>query len=135
MTQYSLLLNISDLFNSLPAYHHHNFDVTNYLTTMASWSSVMGVALVIILLVVLLALNRYDKDNRWNVSGKFLTTAFTLIWIAGFVIYDVGMYIGNNRLSLLTNMPMAIIHAFEMFLLASDVAAIHDQFHDNWICG
>lgn len=133
MTQYSLLLNISDLFNSLPAYHHHNFDVTNYLTTMASWSSMMGVALVIILLVVLLVLNRYDKDNRWNVSGKFLTTAFTLIWLAGFVIYDVGMYIGHNRLSLLTNMPMAIIHAFEMFLLESDVAAIHDQFHDNWI--
>ncbi len=93
----------------------------------------MGVVISLLMLLACSLLNRYGKGNRLNVSGKFLTTAFVIVWLAGFVIYDVGMYIGHSRWSLIANMPMAIVHAFEMFLLHSDVAAIHSQFHDNWI--
>lgn len=128
-----LLLNIHDLFNRLPIYDQHDYDVSQHLATMAGWSSMMGILLAIVVLLAFSLINRYHKGVKLNMSGKFLTTAFVLVWLAGFVIYDVGMYIGHSRWSLLANIPMAIIHAFEMFILESDVAAIHSQFHDNWI--
>ncbi len=124
----SLYMSLKGLFELLPEFSNHNYDVTDYLLTMASWSSVTGVIVAILILFALLLLNR----TRWNISGRFLTTSFVIVWLAGFVIYDVGMYIGHERSSLFANIPMAIVHAFEMFLLDSDVAAIHDQFHDNW---
>ena len=130
---YSLLLDIKELFNQIPEFSRYDFDVTHHLVTMAAWSGFMGVVLAIVALVVLSWVHRCHKGTGYNVSSKFLTTAFVLVWFAGFIIYDVGMYIGHSRLSLLTNIPMAIIHAFEMFLLESDVNAIHLQFHDNWV--
>ncbi len=129
----NLLVNIQELFNHLPVFGSHEYDVTGDLATLAGWSSAFGVIIALLMVLASSLLNKYGKSNRWNVSGKFLTTAFVLVWLAGFVIYDVGMYIGHSRLSLITNLPMAIIHAFEMFLLESDVCAIHAQFHDNWI--
>ena len=131
--RFSILLNIEELFQYLPEYGHHDFDVTSHLAAMAGWSSALGVIVALLLLFLSLLMNKCGKRGRLNVSSKFLTSAFVLIWLAGFVIYDVGMYIGHNRLSLITNLPMAIVHAFEMFLLESDVCAIHEQFHDNWI--
>ena len=130
---HSILLNIQDLFNQLPNERFGAFDVTRHLATMAGWSSIIGLLTVLVVLLVLSILNRYHKGLKLNVSGKYLTISFVLVWLAGFVIYDVGMYIVHSRLSLLTNMPMAVIHAFEMFLLQSDVGAIHESFHNNWI--
>ena len=127
------LLNIENLFSGLPYHGFQEHDVTSHLLTMASWSSFLGVAVVIIGLFILLILNRCGRNYKINLTGKFLTTAFVIVWLAGFVVYDVGMYIGYSRWSLLTNAPMAIVHSFEMFILESDVAAIHDEFHDNWI--
>ena len=129
-----MLLDIYNIFDRLPVYQEHDFDVTNFLATMAGWSSALGVILAMLVMLALYLLNKHGKKGgRQYISGKFLTCSFVIVWLAGFVIYDVGMYIGHSRLSLLTNMPMAVIHAFEMFILESDVAAIHDQFHDNWI--
>lgn len=132
---YSLQLFIQDLFHGLPKYESHDFDVTNYLVSLAGWSSVIGILLALLVLLVLYLYNKCsnNKGRRYGISGRVLTCSFVLVWLAGFVIYDVGMYIGHSRWSLLANMPMAIIHAFEMFVLESDVAAIHGQFHDNWI--
>ena len=131
---YNSLLDIQDLFHRLPVYHEADFDVTQFLVSMAGWSSAIGVLLGILGMLVLYLLYKRDKKGgRQMLSGNFLTYSFVIVWLAGFVIYDVGMYIGHSRLSLLTNVPMAIIHAFEMFILESDVAAIHHQFHENWI--
>ena len=107
--------------------------MTPYLMKLATWSSTLGVLLAIAMVLFLMVFNRYGKGNKMNVPGKVLTTSFVLVWLAGFVIYDVGMYIVHSPLSLFANIPMAVVHAFEMFLLESDVAAIHAQFHDNWI--
>ena len=128
----SLYLCLLGFLDPLPHFEGHDFDVTPHLVTLASWSSALGVCSAILCVIVLLLLNRYGKRIRLNdVPGKFLTTAFVLVWLAGFVIYDVGMYIGHSSGSLFANAPMAIVHAFEMFMLDSDVAAIHTQFHDN----
>ncbi|MCM1429719.1 MAG: hypothetical protein NC097_08000 [Clostridium sp.] len=53
-------------------------------------------------------------------------------WAFAFIVYDVGTYTGQY-ISLLTNAPMAVIHAFETFVLGSDVSAIHEPFHNSWI--
>ena len=130
---FSLLLNIQDLFHHLPAYINDHYDVTGFLTTLASWSSMLGVLLTIVVMLTFSLFYKYGKRQPWNPSGKLLTTAFLLVWLAGFVIYDLGLYIGNNRLSLLGNAPIAIIHAFKMFLLESDDGAFHTPFHNNVI--
>lgn len=129
----TLLLNIHGLSDLLPHLASHEADMTPYLMKLATWSSTLGVLLAIAMVLFLMVFNRYGKGNRMNVPGKVLTTSFVLVWLAGFVIYDVGMYIVHSPLSLFANIPMAVVHAFEMFLLESDVAAIHAQFHDNWI--
>lgn len=129
----TLLLNIHGLSDLLPHLASHEADMTPYLMKLATWSSALGVLLAIALVLFLMVFNRYGKGNKMNVPGKVLTTSFVLVWLAGFVIYDVGMYIVHSPLSLFANIPMAVVHAFEMFLLESDVAAIHAQFHDNWI--
>ena len=122
-----------DVFAGIPEYSCPHYDVTDNLLAMAGWSGALGVLVVILLLLVLLLLNSCDKRVKFVIPGKVLTTAFVVVWLAGFVIYDVGTYIGHSRWSLVTNAPMAIMHAFEMFLVESSVDAIHEQFHDNWI--
>lgn len=129
----TLLLNIHGLSDLLPHLASHEADMTPYLMNLATWSSALGVLLAIAMVLFLMVFNCYGKGNKMNVPGKVLTTSFVLVWLAGFVIYDVGMYIVHSPLSLFANIPMAVVHAFEMFLLESDVAAIHAQFHDNWI--
>lgn len=126
-----LSLILYDLCDLLPAIGPHDHVETDVLLTLASFGSLLGLAAAALMLLGSSLLNRFGKLVRWLMSGKFLTWAFVVVWLAGFVIYDVGMYIGHNASSLLANAPMAIIHAFEMFLLDSDIAAIHDQFHDN----
>ena len=129
----NLLSIIKEFFSNLPIFGGHEIDVSAFLPILASRSSALGAIIALLMLVGLWLMNKYGKWFRWLFSGKFLTTAFLIVWLAGFVIYDVGMYIGHNWWSLIANAPMAIVHAFEMFILESDVAAIHDQFHDNGI--
>ena len=133
MTMSILSLNILGSLGLYPHLMGHEADMTPYLIKLASWSSAIGVLLAIAMVIILMLFNRYAKGNKMNVPGKVLTTSFVLVWLAGFVVYDVGMYISGSPLSLFANLPMAIVHAFEMFLLESDVAAIHAEFHDNWI--
>lgn len=113
-------------FERLPEYEHH-IDVTDYLPLLLSWGTVLGIVVAVALVLILSLVYKFFKKGKW------LTIAFCIVWLCGFAIYDVGLYIGESRFSLLASVPMAIIHAFEMFLLESDVAAIHEPFHDNWI--
>lgn len=125
--------NIQIMLGILPVFGGHDVDVTGYLPVLAGWSSVLGIVVALLMILISWLSNRRGGGTRWNVSGQKLTSAFAFVWLAGFIIYDVGMYIGHSSWSLLTNVPMAIVHAFDMFLLDSDVCAIHSQFHDNWI--
>ena len=129
----TIVLALNGLLGDLPPVNALVHDMTPYLATLASWSSLLGVILALLVGLILLFLNRRGHAYRWPVSGRALTTSFIVVLLAGFVVYDVGMYISHEPLSLLTNVPMAIIHAFEMFLLHSDAAAIHAPFHENWV--
>ena len=74
-----------------------------------------------------------NKSKRiWNIISSKLIFFFGIAWILGFAVYDVGMYTGK-AISLLSNSPMAVLHAFGMFILDSDIGAIHDEFHDSTV--
>ena len=101
------------------------------LQDWSMWSGVTGVLLVLFLLVLLFFIHK-GRQWFWKVVDCCLSSVFVLVWFMGFVVYDIGMYTGE-RPSLFLNMPMAVLHAFGMFLLDSDVSAIHEPFHNSYI--
>ena len=110
--------------------------------------NLLGMSLLIaigfIVLVFVFAQVVYKlESNRWKRFWDWLeghlTQMFGLCWLIGFCVYAVGMFDGieetvdlsDRFFRLLGIAPMAIIHAFGMFILESDVSAVHDVFHDN----
>lgn len=101
------------------------------------------IALVGIALVGGAAVMLYRMDkNRWNRLWKYierhLTYGFAFVWLFGFAVYLVGTSIvppgascGETLWCLIHQAPMATVHAFEMFVLESDVSAIHGEFHNS----
>lgn len=80
--------------------------------------------------IAVLLLHKTNKSK--DVANRSLFWYFAATWLLGFVVYDVGMYTGKLE-SIFGNAPMAVLHAFGMFLLESDVSAIHDPFHNSWL--
>ena len=99
-------------------------------SSMGFWSLCFAVLAILMAIGVSYLV---DKKYYWleKIAKKYLTYAFVFVWIFGFMVYDIGMYTGEPA-SLLGNSPMAIIHAFEIFLLQSDVSAVHGALHNNW---
>ena len=100
-----------------------------FFSMMGLWSlcfAIVAIALAVGISFVI------DYRYKWfeNLANKYLSYAFVVVWLFGFVVYDMGMYTGEPW-SLLGNVPMAILHAFEMFIINSDVSAIHEPFHNN----
>lgn len=104
---------------------------TTDLTTLATFSSLIGLCFAAVVLLLLMRLNGRD-NGFWKMVSRHLPLAFSVVWLLGFVVYDVGMYTGHEP-SLLANAFMAVIHAFGMFILTSDVSAVHTAFHNNWL--
>ncbi|MBR5436069.1 MAG: hypothetical protein IK120_04320 [Muribaculaceae bacterium] len=103
-------------------------DITDSLFSLGLQSFAIAVIAIFAIYVILWNMDRY---YNWS-NNRRLTISFAIVWFFGFVVYDVGMYTGNPW-SLVGNSPMAILHAFGMFILDSDVSAIHDELHGNWI--
>ena len=95
------------------------------LANIASWSAIMGVIAIILTIPIVARISKVKQ-----LTSVSLFVPFAIVWLFGFVVYDVGMYTGE-KWSLFGNSPMAIIHAFGMFVLESDISAIHDPFHNN----
>lgn len=97
----------------------------------------LGSAAIYILIMMLLVFFFYKKEKALDFCGKYLTHAFLVVWILGFVVYDIGMYPEHSAngwtafWAMIGVSPMAIIHAFEMFVLQSDVSAIHEECHNS----
>ena len=102
------------------------------------------IAIGFVALVFVLAQGVYklesDRWKRfWDWLEGHLPQMFGLTWLFGFCVYAVGMFVGIEETPDLSNRfwhlfgvaPMAVIHAFGMFILESDVSAVHDVFHDN----
>ena len=82
--------------------------------------------------------NKVRWNNFWGYLERHLTHAFIMVWLFGFSVYLVGTSLVEEDAtffesigSLVWQVPMAIVHAFEMFVLESDVSAIHGKFHES----
>lgn len=95
---------------------------------LANYSSVIG---IIITIAVGLLLYKGASKNLYKVKSSLLGWSFAIVWIYGFFVYDIGMCTGD-WISLVTNAPMAILYAFKIFLLDSDVSEIHEAYHGSW---
>ena len=114
----------------LPIYEEISiFSENTILSMLGFWSLIFAVLAIVIVLVCSYLI---DKKYKWfeEAANRSLTFAFVLVWLFGFVVYDIGMYTGEPW-SLLGNVPMAIVHAFGIFIFDSDVSAIHEPFHNN----
>ena len=101
---------------------------TIFLPEMLGLSGLAGLVFVAVAMLLLTALNKFQW--LWRLFGDMLPWAFSVVWLLGLAIYDVGMYTGHP-LSLLSSIPMAVIYAFGMFVLNSDVSAVHESLFNS----
>lgn len=100
------------------------------LASLGIYSLCIGAVFTLLLAGALLLFSKkYLTKRQSNLHLRFW---FVAIFLYGFVIYDVGMYKGGY-ISLLTNAPMALIHAFTIFVFSSDVSEIQEEFHASWL--
>ena len=125
----TLLTTVSYNGLGLPLFDEHGFHGDCFFSQMGLWSLCIAIATVALIIGLSYCI---DRRYKWfeELVNKYLTHAFVAVWLFGFMVYDIGMYTGEPW-SLLGNVPMAIIHAFEIFVLESDVCAIHEPFHNN----
>lgn len=102
-----------------------------WLPAAALVGFIFAIAFIAIALLLLFIFKK-SSNRVWKFVNNNLTLFFGLVWTMGFVVYDVGMCTGDKE-SLLLNAPMAVLHAFGMFVLTSDVSAIQHEFHDSWL--
>lgn len=95
---------------------------------MVGWSVCAAVGAILLALLLCAFSRRFTR----RISDLRLQVLFTIAWLANFVVYDTGMCTGQVW-SLVTNAPMAILHAFGAFILDSDISEIHSPFCDSWI--
>ena len=94
-------------------------------------------AFICMALMVGLTFFFYKRKKALDFCDRYLTYAFIAVWMLGFVVYDIGMYPDHCTngagafWAMLGVAPMAIIHAFEMFILQSDVSTIHESCHNS----
>ncbi|MBR0181863.1 MAG: hypothetical protein IJQ05_01125 [Bacteroidaceae bacterium] len=114
---------------NLYEYEHNSVkDISLYLCSYFDNAILLGLCSAIIAIACLFIANRYI--NIWKIFSRYLFALFGFVWLCGFSVYDVGMYTGE-KWSLVLNVPMAMLYAFGMFILDSDISAIHDEFYDN----
>lgn len=111
--------------------------------SLMSLSALMAVGIILVAFVVAAVFYRME-NGRWSRFWRFverhLTLLFLLTWVFGFCIYTVGMFIVTDDaagftvdsfLRLLRQTPMGVVHAFGMFVMDSDISAVHEEFHSN----
>ena len=113
----------------LPIIEESPYQGNCFFSMMGLWSLLLAIAAIALSISISYLI---DRRHKWyeQLANRYLTHAFVIVWLFGFVVYDIGMYTGQPW-SLLGNAPMAILHAFGIFVLDSDVSAIHDPFHSN----
>lgn len=99
----------------------HGFSEQQFLF----WLGALGVAGIIAFFVLFVYCKR--GLQKFNLLPFFIYT-----FLYGVIVYDIGMFTGDN-FSLITNLPMAILYGFKIFLLDSDVSELHEPFHESWL--
>ena len=126
----NMLLGLLSFVGNVPEYVECNRINDNDLSFFwqSGWCTALIVATSIVLILYLLTTK--VGDVIWKFISRILPFLFVIVWLMGFVVYDVGMYTGESS-ALWGNSPMAVLHAFGMFILDSDVSAIHEPFQNS----
>lgn len=103
-------------------------DLESLLQDYAGWSLLSGLIVGIILVAVWLSGNYLSK----YIKIPSLKIPFAIVWIYGFLVYDIGMCTGE-KISFITNAPLAILYAFKIFLFDSDISEIRNVFLNSWV--
>lgn len=111
------------------------------INELALWSFLIGISITLFFGTLAFFFYRIDKqkwDRFWTWQERHLPWYFAFVWFVGFCVYLVGTSIIDDDanlwqtiLCLICQFPMAIVHAFGMFVLESDVSAIHGKFHES----
>lgn len=122
---------VLSLFNiKIPTYEECTRMCSEGLKHVFYNSACMTAIIILLALGFLFFLNKKSKNIERYIN-KNLLWYFCAVWVLLFIVYDVGTYTGEAN-SIWGNAPMAFLHAFQAFLLHSDVSAIHEPFHNNW---
>ena len=124
----NIMMTIFSVWCNIKEYGHCVEDISQSLSSYFCHAFGSGAICVIVAFALLLIAERYKAV--WNFFSRNLLVIFGFVWMFGFIVYDVGMYTGKS-VSLLSNAPMAVLHAFYIFILNSDISAVHEEFHDN----
>lgn len=112
------------------------FDLLCLIMLGTLWCIAIGIILwyVVIPRVVNLSSTRKKSIRSW--IEDHLLSMFFVVWSYGFVVYFVGTFVNplltGTLSSLLSVVPMAMLHATEMFLGQSDISAIHSDRHESF---
>ncbi len=118
-----------EIIANLYEYGHNGVEnISMYLCSYFNSALLLGTLSVTIAIIFLFVANRYIYV--WKFFSRYLFVLFCFVWLCGFSVYDAGMYTGD-KWSLVLNIPMAMLYAFGMFILDSDISAVHDEFYDN----
>lgn len=114
--------------------------VTDYLLHAGIWLLTIASAILIIYLLLKTIFWLTEKVFKlesgvmsywiWKRLTNHLAKAMGIVWICGFVMYCTGTWVptGDSPWSVV---PMAMIHATEMFAFQSDISAIHPAQHNS----
>lgn len=108
------------------------FDFNNSYSYMLEHTYGFVICGILFTLVFVGVLWVFSKITPAKLKGSTMRIAFFLVWIYGFLVYDIGMCTGEP-ISLVTNAPLAVLYAFKIFLLDSDISEIHNAFHESWV--
>lgn len=108
------------------------FDFNNGYNYMLEHTYGFVICGILFTLVFVGVLWVFSKITPAKLKGSTMRLAFFLVWIYGFLVYDIGMCTGEP-ISLVANAPLAALYAFKIFLLDSDISEIHNAFHESWV--
>lgn len=118
-------------------------EVNDVLCCYFSMSAMYALGFMLVGLVAAWMFYKMEKKRYkgfWDMLEGMLPGLFVVVWTFGFCVYATGMFILNGGgsawsfnafMHMLGVAPMAVIHAFGMFLLESDISAIHEEWHGN----
>lgn len=134
------LASIREILNLL-LYNQTRVALPTELGRLTLVSLVIAVVTVTAVVGIVYSVNHLSKerwDRFWNNRKKHLTRYFVVVWVMGFCVYLVGTSLVPDGSTLwqtlgylFCQMPMAAVHAFEMFALQSDISAIHGVFSSS----
>lgn len=98
------------------------------IDTLLGHAVIVAFVAIFVLFLFTILPNPFKNGRMQRIRAILFYVIFAMTWTLGFAVYAVGMYIEGGIIGLLRVAPMAMVHAFGMFVFDSDVSEVHDYF-------